>query len=178
MDKKLQEADKLVPATNCDDGVTHLRPRPEVLVPPSGRDVQPAQNTVQVVLDSNGNNSLDSLSRSKVGSSGSSNISRTLGETDTYSVSSSDVKQDAPQSITDREVTKAPWVDLFRKNRQTDQGFNLQTIKKQPDEIIVEGHEMDDVVKAWGYCLVGYFAGKFPGKSALVMRDIGVADPP
>ena len=168
MGKEIQETDRSVPTTDIDEGKVPLRQSPEAMVPLAGRGEQRAQNVAHVELHLTDKVSLAGSGESKVGSSGSSDDSRTLGEEDTYSVSESGVKQDSSQHPPARVEAKAPWVDLFRKNRQTDQGFNLQTIKEQPSDIIVEAHEMDDVVKAWGHCLVGYFAGKFPGKSALV----------
>lgn len=39
---------------------------------------------------------------------------------------------------------------------------------RQEDEGVLDPQDIDDVETAWGFCLVGYFAAKFPGKQALL----------
>lgn len=75
------------------------------------------------------------------------------------------VLQDEKQ---DQSDGKAPWVNLFEDNRSIDEGFKFCSIDDRPDEIVLEEGDVDNVEQAWGFCLVGYFAGRFPGKAALL----------
>ena len=64
---------------------------------------------------------------------------------------------------------KAPWVNLFRDNRSPSSGLKLLEVEsKDEDEVVLEPEDLDDVETAWGFCLVGYFAAKFPGRMALI----------
>lgn len=58
-------------------------------------------------------------------------------------------------------------VELNKGNRKLDEGFKIQSFVNQPDQIILDEIVVDDVEESWGYCLVGYVACRFPGKSAL-----------
>ncbi|KAI3463914.1 hypothetical protein Pfo_020577 [Paulownia fortunei] len=67
------------------------------------------------------------------------------------------------------ETSKAPWLDLFKDNRKINQGIKLNSVEPTgEDEVIIVDQDLDKVEKAWGFCLVGYFVAKFPGKSALL----------
>ena len=62
---------------------------------------------------------------------------------------------------------KAPWVNLFKDNRNLGGGIKLDVVDSV-DEILQIGEEdVDDVEEAWGCCLVGQFAGRFPGLAAV-----------
>jgi len=37
----------------------------------------------------------------------------------------------------------------------------------EEDMLQIEEEDVDDVEEAWGFCLVGQFAGKFPGMGAV-----------
>ncbi|KAI3467944.1 hypothetical protein Pfo_024607 [Paulownia fortunei] len=64
---------------------------------------------------------------------------------------------------------KAQWLDLFRDNRNVSQGIKLNVVESNSDdEVALEAHELDEVEKAWGFCLVGYFVVKFSGKTTLL----------
>ncbi|KAL2481952.1 Uncharacterized protein Adt_21375 [Abeliophyllum distichum] len=63
---------------------------------------------------------------------------------------------------------KAPWVNLFKDNRKPSQCLALEVFDNLPDEIVFDHSVEDDLEMVWGYCLVGYFAGRFPGKKALL----------
>lgn len=103
----------------------------------------------------------------------SPSVSQTLGELDTSSESSAD----EPQSIVVKdkngsnsgEYKAAPWVNLFKDNRNPGEGFQINSIEDQPDVITLDALDMDNVEQSVRYCLVGYFAGRFPGKMALLL---------
>jgi len=62
---------------------------------------------------------------------------------------------------------KAPWVNLFRDNRNVGKGFKLEEVETGEDVLQIEEDDVDNVEEAWGFCLVGLFAGKFPGAAAV-----------
>lgn len=57
-------------------------------------------------------------------------------------------------------------MNLFKDNRKLEEGFKLQQIVDQSEVITMDALDVDDVEDSWGYCLLGYFAGRFPGKMA------------
>ena len=65
------------------------------------------------------------------------------------------------------DVQKAPWVNLFRDNRNLGKGILLKEKEVDGDLVILEEDDVDVVEEAWGYCLVGLFAGRFPGMAAV-----------
>ena len=62
---------------------------------------------------------------------------------------------------------KAPWVNLFRDNRNLGKGIKLDVVVEDGDMVLIEEEDVDVVEESWGYCLVGQFAGKFPGMAAV-----------
>lgn len=83
---------------------------------------------------------------------------QTLGDEDTNSEGSVTESQSAGHDkIEGRMVDQesASWVNLFKDNRKLDEGFKLQPF-------------LDDVEESWGYCLLGYFAGRFLDKTTLL----------
>ena len=64
-------------------------------------------------------------------------------------------------------VTKAPWVNLFKENRNMSKGLSLQFMDDLPDVTVLRQKYALDVYSAWGFSLVGYFTARFLGKSAL-----------
>jgi len=62
---------------------------------------------------------------------------------------------------------KAPWVSLFRDNRNLGKGIKLDVVESEEDLLQIEEEDVDDVEEAWGFCLVGQFAGKLPGMGAV-----------
>ncbi|KAI3451254.1 hypothetical protein Pfo_007919 [Paulownia fortunei] len=117
----------------------------------------------------------------------SPSVSRTLGDVDseTDSLQSSfwketiaDVLEKNSQKNEDKvfvkspmktEIPKAPWLDLFKDNRNVSYGIKLNAVEtNDADEVILEAHDLDKVEEAWGFCFVGYFATKFPSKTALI----------
>ena len=65
------------------------------------------------------------------------------------------------------DVLKAPWVNLFKDNRNLGKGIKLEAVDEDGDLVMIEEEDVDVVEEAWGYCLVGQFAGKFPGLVAV-----------
>ena len=62
---------------------------------------------------------------------------------------------------------KAPWVNLFRDNRNLGKGIELDEVKDVGDLVQIEDDDVDEVDRAWGLCLVGLFAGKLSGMGAV-----------
>lgn len=96
----------------------------------------------------------------------SPSVSRTLGNEDTDPDSSGEKPQDIDQNISDGKKpiesdTKAPWVNLFKDNKNIDEGFKLKMIDDQPNIINVVDQEVNNVEKSWGFYLKGHFAGRF-----------------
>ena len=60
-------------------------------------------------------------------------------------------------------VLVAPWVNLFRNNRNLGKGIMLDEVEVVGDFVQLEEEDVDVVDETWGLCLVGLFAGKFPG---------------
>lgn len=99
----------------------------------------------------------------------SPSVSRTLGEKDTDDeigvVDKVSTKIPDSKSTTN---TKATYVSLFKDNRNNSHGMKLEVQASEDDEVSFEEDEVDDVNRVWGYCLIGYIAARFPGKSALL----------
>jgi len=64
-------------------------------------------------------------------------------------------------------VHRAPWVSLFKDNRNLSKGILLEEKIVEGDIVSLEEEDVDAVEEAWGFCLVGLFAGKFPGWAAV-----------
>jgi len=78
------------------------------------------------------------------------------------------VSEDTPVPVHNSDGPKAPWVNLFKANRNPSKGFSLQYLEDLPEIPEVKKEHALDVHTVWGYSLVGYFAGRFPGKAALL----------
>jgi len=83
-----------------------------------------------------------------------------------------DVNQNVDATVRGKEkaegdVLKAPWVNLFRDNRNLGKGIKLDAFEEDGDMVLIEEEDVDVVEEAWGYCLVGQFAGRFPGLAAV-----------
>ncbi|KAL3846281.1 hypothetical protein ACJIZ3_003684 [Penstemon smallii] len=86
------------------------------------------------------------------------------------------------------EKPTAPWLNMFKNNRNLGQGIKLEAIKSTDEVVILEEEDVDDVEVAWGFCLVGYFAGSifYFGRPLLLkimpkcfeFGDEGVSDVP
>jgi len=62
---------------------------------------------------------------------------------------------------------KAPWVNLFKDNRNVGKGIKLDAVDNEGDLVLLDDEDVDVVDETWGFCLVGYFAGRFPGMAAV-----------
>lgn len=76
------------------------------------------------------------------------------------------MKNDA--GIEGQKDAKASWVNLFKDNREFNEDIKLQAFDNQSDEVVLCESDAQNIEEAWGYGLVGYFAGRFPGKVALL----------
>ncbi|GFP90795.1 hypothetical protein PHJA_001223400 [Phtheirospermum japonicum] len=59
---------------------------------------------------------------------------------------------------------------LFPTNRAPSHGFKLSDLnlpEDEGDDVILKEEDIDRVEASWGYCLVGYFAAKFPGMATV-----------
>ncbi|KAG4958281.1 hypothetical protein JHK87_034914 [Glycine soja] len=90
----------------------------------------------------------------------SPNDSCSLGEDD-----SSTEEDTSPSSGSDSNPqvgngeASTPWINLFKDSRKPSKGFGLKFSPLSPE---------DPLEKAWGHSLIGYVAGRFPGKKALL----------
>ena len=64
-------------------------------------------------------------------------------------------------------VQRAPWVNLFKDNRNLGTGFKLNMVDSVDDILHLKDEDVDDVAEVWGFCLVGLFSGRFPGMDAV-----------
>lgn len=65
---------------------------------------------------------------------------------------------------------KAPWADLFENRRvynDTKLGFNLEKTLCEGGVCELDEADEIDTDGIFGYCLLGFFAGRFPGKPAM-----------
>lgn len=61
------------------------------------------------------------------------------------------------------------FASLFKENRNGYKlGTTLNYVKNDDDFVTVLDHQILSTKEAWGHALIGYFAGKFPGKQALL----------
>lgn len=72
-----------------------------------------------------------------------------------------------PESPQKRNST---WASLFHNNRSLDDNLVLSEWSdgsKDSDPISLSSEDIDVVAEKWGFGLIGYVAGKFPGKGAI-----------
>ncbi|XP_057976387.1 uncharacterized protein LOC131163711 [Malania oleifera] len=62
---------------------------------------------------------------------------------------------------------KVPWAQLFAENRHQENCGALLVFDSGGDEALIEDKDLVDPEEKWKFFLVGFFAGKFPGKGAL-----------
>lgn len=103
----------------------------------------------------------------------SPSVSQTLRADDTDSCSLVGETQEAQkEEIEGRKLkqsaTTASWVTLFKDRKNIDERLKLHKVDGQPNKITLDANDVDDVEQSWGFCLVGYFIGSFPGKEAFV----------
>jgi len=74
----------------------------------------------------------------------------------------------ADQSLEGQTKAATPWVGLFKDNRQQKKGLLLNAFEVEGNRAVIELQDVDEIEKDWGFCLVGFIAGNFPGKDALL----------
>ncbi|CAH9114496.1 unnamed protein product [Cuscuta europaea] len=65
------------------------------------------------------------------------------------------------------DTNKKPWTTLFKDNRATSHGIKLNFVPPKGNSLDFSGRLLPSMVEMWGYCLVGYFTGHFPGLKAI-----------
>ncbi|KAL5142856.1 hypothetical protein HKD37_09G025956 [Glycine soja] len=112
----------------------------------------------------------DNLSECSAKSESSPEVSCTLGDNDSTTdddSSHSYGSKSSPQLDDNKAPT--PWVNLFKDNRNPSKGFGMKFFPPpSDDEMLLEETDLQPLEKAWGHSLIGYVAGHFPGKKALL----------
>lgn len=75
-------------------------------------------------------------------------------------------KKPANQVFDESPETLANRGNKVRRSRT--QELKLEAFESMEEEVVLEAHDIDDVQKAWGYCLIGYFGARFPDMQALL----------
>lgn len=102
----------------------------------------------------------------------SPSISRTLGEEDSIESAQGNQLEKSDEGCSPRKVespvkAKSTWASLFQSNREVNDNLTLSVWVNDDSSIKLEVEDADTVAKAWGFGLIGYVAGKFPGKGAI-----------
>ncbi|KAI5653287.1 hypothetical protein M9H77_30474 [Catharanthus roseus] len=92
----------------------------------------------------------------------SQSVSKTLWITDTPS-SSSKITED----LVNKGEENKTFASLFQDNGNPSKGISFSKVESSSKEVEIELDDVDYVVKTWGYSLVGYVAGGFPGLEAI-----------
>ncbi|CAH9139092.1 unnamed protein product [Cuscuta epithymum] len=65
-------------------------------------------------------------------------------------------------------VTKdKAWTSLFKDNRDPSKGLKLRYIPPNGKSLDFSDRTLPTMVEMWGFCLVGFFTGKYPGLKAI-----------
>lgn len=116
-----------------------------------------------------------------------SSYSKTLGDEDSVEVGKSratpnadlensehnaqKVLDDMPQRKNNDLMVKkgvsTTWADLLRQNRDPTMCLKLEEIHTDDDIVDYDDDDAEDLDEAWGFCLLGFFSGSFPGKKTL-----------
>ncbi|CAH9083073.1 unnamed protein product [Cuscuta europaea] len=67
-----------------------------------------------------------------------------------------------PLNKTETTMPK-PFASLFKDNREPSKGMKLRFIEPVGDFVDLHQRIMPSIEEIWGHCLVGYFAGRYPG---------------
>lgn len=102
----------------------------------------------------------------------SPSISRTLGEEDSIESAQRNQLEKSDEGCSPRKAetpvkVKSTWASLFQSNREVNDSLTLSVWMDDNPSIKLEVEDVDTVAKAWGFGLIGYVAGKFPGKGAV-----------
>ncbi|CAH9068711.1 unnamed protein product, partial [Cuscuta epithymum] len=72
----------------------------------------------------------------------------------------------------EKTANKTSWAGLFKDNRAPSKGMKLRYIPTEGDFVDMSIEEPINMVEVWGFCLVGFFTGRFPGiKSVYKLMD-------
>lgn len=66
-----------------------------------------------------------------------------------------------------KEQPKKSFTSLFHDNRNPNEGMCLSKFRNKNGVVEVSTKELDNVVSAWGFALIGYVAGGFPRIEAI-----------
>lgn len=105
----------------------------------------------------------------------SPSVSRTIGTNDTVGPSKQPnevgvLKEPPKKSFAEavsKEQPRKTFVSLFHENRNPTKGLPVTKFESKNGEVDVSYEEIDTVVSAWGFSLLGYVAGGFPGIEAI-----------
>ncbi|CAH9135339.1 unnamed protein product [Cuscuta epithymum] len=83
---------------------------------------------------------------------------------------SAKLAQNVTASLLEKEQNKngdagvvKPWSSLFKDNRDPSNGLKLRYIQPKGTSLDFTDRDLPSMVDMWGFCLVGFFSGKFPG---------------
>nr|GMD15953.1 uncharacterized protein LOC111395991 [Ipomoea batatas] len=93
-------------------------------------------------------------------------VSRTLGSTDSYS-DACDTMGESNIPMT-KEKTKTPWVDLFKPScEKGKEVLRLNFYEPVNGGAVIQDNELLVIKEQWAFALLGCFAGRFPGVTAI-----------
>ena len=62
-----------------------------------------------------------------------------------------------------------PQINLFKDNKKPSKGFDLKfSPPSSEDVVLLDEDDFQPLEEAWGHSLIGYVAGRFLGKKALL----------
>lgn len=73
---------------------------------------------------------------------------------------------DGATGVAPKDSSQRTWVNLFKDNRKLSKGIKLHQTMEQ-DKVLIGEQEMDSTENAWGCSLLGFIAGRFPGRFAI-----------
>nr|GME04581.1 uncharacterized protein LOC111395991 [Ipomoea batatas] len=93
-------------------------------------------------------------------------VSRTLGSTDSFSDACDNVgESNIPMA---KEKLKTPWVDLFKPScEKGKEVLRLNFYEPVNGGAVIQENELLIVKEQWAFALLGCFAGRFPGVTAI-----------
>ncbi|KAK4343385.1 hypothetical protein RND71_036479 [Anisodus tanguticus] len=135
------------------------------------------QRTASNGIQAGGDNTGVRITLATEGVSDFTPSSVTLGSEDTASESGSTNCDKAETAETKKEnqvdgvsQNKKAYASVVKGNRNVSNGKRLHFVKESSQDGPVElaRADIDDLTETWGYLLIGYFAGIFPGNIALI----------
>ncbi|KAH1252766.1 hypothetical protein GmHk_04G009648 [Glycine max] len=136
----------------------------------SGKVLVKKAGTSSAKTDDVAHQVFDNLSECSAESESSPEVSCTLRDNDSITnddSSHSCGSKSSPQLDDNKAPT--PWVNLFKDNKNPSKGFGMKfSPPPSDDEVLLEGTDLQPLEEAWGHSFIGYVAGRFPGKKALL----------